>query len=234
MTETENELAPDATQSDLQATVDDSTPVAQIEAINLGESQSTTNVVPVKEVREPHWYRQDIARRDREMKEMQRQLQQLQSYQPPVQQLHPEEMGYDPYSYANDIRAQIQQDMRLESSEDRFRDKHGDDTFEEVNAWLLSRPDLAVTFAGKRDPWREAHKVFEQEKVVHEVGNDPVAYKERVRQEVLAEMSKGATQGGGLPQRTILPPNSSAQRSASFTPSAGSNGRTPLSSLLSL
>jgi hypothetical protein len=203
--------------------------VAPIEATI---EQPVTAEQPAPEAREPHWYRQDIKRREKEAKDLRRELDQLKSqFEPQQQYIHPEDQGYDPYTYTNEALQQAKFELRVERSEEKLRDKHGDDVFEDVDLWLRSRPDLIQAFQAKRDPYAEAYKHFQQERVAAEIGNDPAAYRERLRAELMAEMN--TSQGGQVPTqaRTLLPPNASAQRSAGFV-QRGKAGPTPLSQIL--
>jgi hypothetical protein len=169
----------------------------------------------------PKWYRDEVKRyaKEREAFSRKEQLyqQQLQQLQAP-QAMHPEDQGYDPYTFAQAEVARSEFNIKEQTSKMLFIEKHGEDVFEDVNAFLLTRPDIVDQCLEKQHPWSQAFKIYQKELASEEIGDDPAAYKERLRKEILAELQAGqqaqAPLGTSRGASVFIPPNSSAQRSA--------------------
>lgn len=160
----------------------------------------TAPVIPATkpENEQPFWYRKELEKERKARQAAEQRASQLEQQRPqPQQQARsaPDALE-DPEGYEAHRQtelAQLRLEMRLESSADRFVDKHGDDVFESTREWLMIRPDIEAWATAQRDPWKAAHSQFQKEKLAAEIGEDPNAWREsereRLRQEVLAELS---------------------------------------------
>lgn len=195
----------------------------------------------------PKWYRDAIAKANREREQLRRENEALRRQGQPQAQPQP---GPDPVESPDDFQGYLESRFerqrlidRLERSEERFTDKHGDDTFEEVKTWLSTRPDIEEWALKQRDPWRAAHSQFTKEQLASEIGDDPKAWqekeRERIRQEVLAEVQAGqAQQDQHIPAKPQMrtpaapPPMAATARSAApRDPQGRFAGPTPLGDL---
>lgn len=100
---------------------------------------------------------------------------------------------------------------RLHRSEERARDKFGDDTVDEafqaaIKAGLIAREHFIQT--APRHPWGALVEWHKQQKILDTVGGDPDKYRasieEEVRQKVLAELKAG-NGPGAVAQPTRFP-----------------------------
>lgn len=99
--------------------------------------------------------------------------------------------------------AEAQANTIAEISERFARSQHGDELVDEAldaaqNAGIVDQ------FRGRKDPWGDLAKWHKAEKAKAEIGDDPVAYKARLKAELLAEL-KSETAG-----RSVQPPASLA------------------------
>ncbi len=199
------------------------------------------------ETQGPKWYRDAITKANREREQLRRENEALrrQGGQPqPTNQPGPDPVE-SPEDFNRFIETRFEHQRlvdRLERSEERFVDKHGDDTFDEVRTWLSTRPDIEEWALKQRDPWRAAHSQFTKEQIASEIGDDPKAWqekeRERLRQEILAEQEAArAGQSQHIPaqppqMRAAPPPPASSARSAAPRDSQGRfAGPTPLGDL---
>lgn len=186
----------------------------------------------------PKWYRDAIQKANREREQLRRENEALR------RQGQPQEASQerpDPVENPNDFYAYIEHQRlvdRLERSEERLIDKHGEEVFAEVQAWLTAHPEIEAMAVRQRDPWRFAHSQFTKDNLANEIGDDPAAYKERIRREILAEQEAArAADTQHIPaqppqMRSAPPPPASAARSATPRDSSGRfAGPTPLGDL---
>lgn len=212
----EQELGPVEETVEAQAS-----PEATTEVQDQAAAPPAEPAAPAPEgIKEPFWYRQEIKRREKEARELKRQLEEYQqraeaapAYAPSAADAY---VADDPRVWAS----QAELAARIAIGEDMLREKIGDDQFEDLDAWLRTRPDVVQTAHGKPNPWRYAHQVYQKERTLAEIGDDPSAYRERLKAELLAELRQqqpaSGAMGGNPPQ---LPRNASAQRSAGARPS---------------
>lgn len=95
----------------------------------------------------------------------------------------------DPEGFARSMQQQMEQvqlNTSLNASEIAARQVHGD---EAVDAALASAKNAGIQqqFLNHRHPWGEMVKWHEQQSFLQEVGNDPEAYKQRLRDEIRQE-----------------------------------------------
>lgn len=170
------------------------------------------------------------ARLEREFEELRRlQVQQQPKPEPrPVPNVFEDPDGYT--RYVQDQQSshlhQSRMEARFELSETLMRDKMGDEKFEELRKWALGKtsdPAFEAKVMGSRHPWGEASRLFDQERVLSQVGNDPNAWFEKQLEErlkdpalqtKLIERLRGNVQQS-RPSVTQLPPSLNKATAAS-------------------
>ena len=220
-------------------------PTAETAAPAPAPAQQPAQAGDQPENQGPKWYRDAIQKANREREQLRRENEALRRQgQPQSDQGRPDPVE-SPEDFNGYIEARFERQRlvdRLERSEERFIDKHDEDTFEEVRSWLSTRPDIEEWAIKQRDPWRAAHSQFTKERLADEIGEDPNAWREkereRLRQEILAEQEAARaadTQHIPAPapqMRSAPPPPASAARSATPRDSSGRfAGPTPLGDL---
>lgn len=94
---------------------------------------------------------------------------------------------------------QAQQQQREETSQLLAIEKHGEETVSEAFRWLEGRfrqnPQAATAerdrIMATRHPYGELVKAYKQSQVLSEIGDDPQAYRERIKAELLSEIQNG-------------------------------------------
>lgn len=221
--EAETTLAPETQE---QATPDPA-PVA---------AEATPQAQAQPEPQHPFWYRKEIEKERKRAAQLERQLEIERSQRPQTQRQAPPDPLENPDAFYGHIEQRLETQRvidRLERSEDRFIDKHGEQSFEEVRDWLATRPDIEQWAIAQRDPWRAAHQQYTREKMVAEIGDDPKGYEARLREKILAELqeSGGAAPPGQPQMRPHLPGSAAAVRNAR-DPQGRFTGPAPLNSVL--
>lgn len=160
-----------------------------------------------------------------ETREVKRMLSEMQQQSQPKQQA-PEFLDPEGSQFLTAQMAQMQAHMAAELSEAKMRMQHGDDA---VNAALAAAQNANVVdqFRGKRDAWGELMQWHQREQVVAEVGNDPAAYREKIRAEIrkeleaeqVAKQAKAAQPAPSMAGMTSAT-ETSAQQPGSFTPAS--------------
>jgi hypothetical protein len=155
--------------------------------------------------------------------------QQLRQLQQPQQPQELPDIFEDPDAAINARLTPIQQVMesnRLDFSEDRARDKFGDDTVNQAFQ-AAQRAGIVGQFIQTRHPYGELVKWYQREQTLSEVGTDPKAYRDKlaneIRAEVLKELKAGTAQGQQtqrFPTSLADQTNSGGQRGALLTDDA--------------
>lgn len=163
------------------------------------------------------------ARLEREFEELRRsQIQQQPRPEPkPAPNVFEDPDGYT--RYVQDQQSSHLQQSRLEArfelSETLMRDKMGDERFDELRKWALGKtqdPAFEAKMMGSKHPWGEASRLFDQERVLSQVGADPNAWFEKQLEERLKDQAfsgkmleriRGNVQQNGRPPVTQLPPS---------------------------
>lgn len=179
------------------------------------------------EAEQPFWYRKQIEKERKERQRLERELEQARQSAPQAQLPDPRQ---DPVSYFETQRVMD----RLERSEDRFVDKHGEQELDSVKDWLTTRPDIEAWAIQQRHPWAAAHQQYQREKLSAEIGDDPNAWREqeraRLREELQAEFAASPPMAQPRPH---IPAPASGQRSAAPRNSTGQfTGPTPLGDII--
>jgi hypothetical protein len=139
-----------------------------------------------------------------------------QQQQPPPEPLDPVR---DPVGYHNRLQSVLLND-RLNLSEMLEREKHPPEAFEaavvEFQEAAKLQPDLYAKLHSQRHPYGWLMKEVEKLRVTRELGDDPAAYKAKLRAEWEAEQGNGAapvSPAAGLPP-SLATTRSAAPRSA--------------------
>lgn len=98
--------------------------------------------------------------------------------------------------------AEAQANTIAEISERFARSQHGDELVDEALD-AAQKAGIVDQFRGKKDPWGDLAKWHKAEKAKAEIGDDPVAYKARLKAELLAEL-KSETAGRSVPPPASL------------------------------
>lgn len=202
--------------------------------------------------KEPKWYREHMAKVNRERAAERAELERLRSGPQTQPQQRPQQPSAipdpvdDPQGYHEYVVGQVraeqsrfQLETKLNLSERFAVQQHGRESFEECQAWLSTKPELADWCVMQADPWGAAFAQYQRERIAEEIGDDPKAYEQRLREKIMAELQAAQ----GAPPSTS-PASMTATRAtppapASMARSAGTardaNGRfapTPLSAAL--
>lgn len=165
-------------------------------------NQEPDRRVPLSELQKERQKRQEyehqLQQLSAERAQYQAYLQQLQQQQQP--QENPDIFD-DPDRFVEQKLSPIEQKMenaRLDMSEDRARERFGDDTVNEAMQ-AAQRMGVLNSFVQSRHPYGELVQWFQRENTLKEVGTDPKAYREKlakeIREEVLAELKSGNSPG---------------------------------------
>jgi hypothetical protein len=207
---------------------------------------------PASDPRAPKWYRDHMARVNRDLAAIRQENERLRTGRQPSPQPQPQpgqpeipDPLEDPAGYRATIEQQFESRQRqfelrqtLSFSERFARREHGNEAFEECRAWLSTRPDLADYFVAQEDPWQSAMDYFKRERLAEEIGDDPNAWRERERARIRAELEAEMSGGDGghashtparasmtTPARSAPPPPASSARSSSGGQDRDGRGR---------
>jgi hypothetical protein len=88
-----------------------------------------------------------------------------------------------------------------------------------------ANPALSIALQQQRHPWDFAYKEGQRLLMLKELGDDPIAYREKIKAELMAEIAKPVA-------RTPLPESLAGARSAAPRSAPGFTGPTPLEDLM--
>lgn len=189
----------------------------------------------------PKWYRDSLEQKERRARDAERQAHELRQ-QLEQRQHHP---APQPVDYSNPQAMYQTFEQRLAEAETRqtvalsarfAQREHGAELFEEASVWLSQRPDLELWAQAQPDPWGAAIQRFKQERLADEIGDDPAAYREKLRQELLAELQQQQGQPApgmmARPQPHIPAPASGARSAAPRNAAGQFTGPTPLTDII--
>ncbi len=172
-------------------------------------AQDTTKHVPLEALEAERKGRQDWKEKAiryeeelRQIREQQQRAQQgQQQQQDPLQQMHQQIVN-----------------ERFNTSEMLMRERHADvdevvETFKEAAA---QNPALIAQMHASPHPWKFAYEEGKRMRFAAEIGNDPEAYRKKVREEVLAELQKSQAgqPAAAAPAAAPLPQSLAGARSA--------------------
>ena len=160
-------------------------------------------------------WKEKAIRAETERDELRRQVEEAKRAAPPPEQRPPQPM--DPMV---EERVRIVIAARLDSSENSLRLEIGDDKVEALQAEFIEAmkadPSLQQKLYQQRDPYRWAMKQMEIRRAQSEIGDDPAAYKARLRAEWEAERAtNGAASSPPAPSPAAgMAPSLASVRSA--------------------
>jgi hypothetical protein len=185
-------------------------------------------------------HKERAARLEGELAELRRQFDEAKraAQQPPQQAQPPQQI--DPVQDPAGYHAQVQQLMlneRLNISEMALRREIGEEKVEAVKAEFVqamrSNPALQAQLYQQPDPYAWAAKQVEVMKLQREIGDDPAAYRAKLRAEIEAEMNAAQPAAPVAPVSPAarLAPSLANARSAAPRGSGAWAGPTPLEEL---
>lgn len=122
--------------------------------------------------------------------------------------------------------------QNLNFSERMARKEYGteavDQAFEKFNEAVKKNPALYQQVMSSPDPWDAVVKEAKKMALLEEVGTDPVAYREKLRAELLAEINPA----GGAPAAPALPKSLAGARSSAVRSAPAFTGPTPIEDIL--
>ena len=224
--------APEAPQPQNAETVETKQPAQAGGDDGATTAQGTEKHVPLAALEAERKGRQDwkekAIRFEEELKAFKAAQQQLQQPQQPQQQLSQQE--------------QLQLQMlstKFDMSELAAREKH-EDLDEMVNIFseaARQNPALAAQLQTQKHPWEFAYKEGQRLKLAREMGDDPKAFREKlraeVRAEILAEQQQQPAQSNqsAAPSVTHIPQSLASARSSAARGNSAWSGPTPLESM---
>lgn len=157
-------------------------------------------------------------------------LEQIERYLSQQNQKPAPSLQDDPQGYMEAFAAQMaarDANLAAEMSERFARTTHGDDLVNEAFEAAEAAGNLDQ-FKGKKDAWGDLVKWHKSQKAMKEIGDDPAAYRERLRKELLAEMTAERAKN---PANQPTPSLAGETNLGTRTPPAW-NGPTPLDDIL--
>ena len=140
---------------------------------------------------------------------------------PPQQQQPAQSFQFTPWE-VDPVRRQQEEvvNLKFEQSEQFARHKLGDEAVDQlINDFAeltAQNPVLRMQLFQQRDPFGWAHKEVERQRLLREVGDDPMSYEQKLRAKWEAEMAARQPPQVALPQNTpppAMPPSLAGVRS---------------------
>ncbi|MGB1215738.1 MAG: hypothetical protein ACPG4X_20375 [Pikeienuella sp.] len=139
----------------------------------------------------------------------------------------------DPQGYNNHVADQMAQavyQQKLDTSKFMAVEKYGQEAVDEAYAYFNDRPAETAAFAAHPSPFHAAVEAYQRNKVATEIGNDPEAFKAKLRAEIMAEINaqrvaENVAQVGNAPS-LASEPNLGSRSTPAWS------GPTPLNNLL--
>lgn len=181
------------------------------------------------EAEQPFWFRQEAKKLRQRAEAAERELQTTRQRGPQPEPQSEDERNR-PVTLAEVQYYQQQERMiaKVEYLGEAFSDKHGEETFEELREWLLSKknPDgtnpMESWALAQRNPWTAAYQQYQREHLASEIGDDPNAWREkerqRLRDEILAEQQAERPAPATAPTMQRPPPPAPASTARAAAP----------------
>lgn len=149
--------------------------------------------------------------------------------------------GYE--SMPPEVRAQVDAfDQRAHVSEMLARNKYGDESVDKHHAAFAEavqeNPSLQAELLRQQNPWEFVYQQGARALALKEIGTDPSAYRERVKEEIRQQMLAEQGQAQLQPFQAqpnaaaALPPSLASARSTASRSTPAFTGPTPLDSIL--
>jgi hypothetical protein len=160
---------------------------------------------------------------ERERQELLSRLQQFEQQSQAQQQKAPDFFENPEQRVAMEVQkaTQIARSQMLDQSQFFATQQHGAELTQKAAEFVMGNPQLAQQLRGHPSPWHGAVELFQKHQVLEEIGDDPAAYRERIKEEIKAELLKNTQQPA--PQ---APPPSMSQAPAAGGGDAISPGNT--------
>lgn len=140
----------------------------------------------------------------------------------------------DPEGYARHV-AEVAFNEKLNVSEMLVRKEHAPEAVDEVIALFRAEaernPAIGMRLRSELHPWDWMMKEAARIKARQEIGDDPVAYRDRIRQELMAEMQANKPAVAASPP-TTLPKSLAAERSVGARTSDTYAGPPPIDEIV--
>lgn len=198
-------------------------------------ARKTETMVPLKALEEERKGRQDwkekSIRLEEEVKHLRAQHSQTQT---PSEQ--PTQLTTD----------QVRLNDRLDMSELLLRQQHGDEAvdgmIESFQKAAKENPALGAQLAQQKHPYQWAFEQVKRMKAMEEIGSDPVAYRDRIRTELEAELKAAAQPEqqaadvaapvAQVAPKPVIPQSLASARSSAPRAAAAWSGPTPLADII--
>jgi hypothetical protein len=225
-------------------------PAAEEQPPDKAEAEKPEEQVPswrLREINEEKRQAQaELERMRAEHARMQAYMAQIQRQQAPAAEPPPPDPMIDPAAYTKHVQEGLRREFEQRAFNDRLNHnleiahlRHGE-RFERAYEAVITaaqRGDnqLVRHFVSQPNPGEAMVRWYTQSEVLREVGNDPSAYKQKTREELLknpeflaqaVEAHRRLATGGGQPQNTVvkLPPSLSKATGTTEVPQSHTDG----------
>ncbi|KVX62462.1 hypothetical protein WT33_14135 [Burkholderia stagnalis] len=192
-------------------------------------------MVPLKALEEERKGRQDWKEKAIRFEEELKHLRASQGQQQPAQQQQQERPA--PLTYEGALLNE-----RMNMSEMMVRQQHGDaavdSALEVFQKAVQENPALGAQLAQQRHPWQFMLDQAKRMQAMQEIGSDPAAYRQKLRDEILAELQQqGAAPAAqpaaaAAPAAPVIPRSLATARSAAPRSAQAWTGPTALTDIL--
>ena len=168
------------------------------------------------------------------LQEVRRELQEMKASLPQPEPPKVPDVFDDPQGFTGHVEKQMlamQANFAAEKSEMMARVRHGDQVVDAALA-AAQQANVVDQFKGKQDPWGELTNWHKSQLVQAEIGDDPAAYKERLRAEIMEEVKAELVAEQAKAVAASAAPSMAGVTGTGGGPKATWAGPTPLDKLL--
>lgn len=173
------------------ATTGEQTDAAPPAAASTQRTEQEAALVPRKALEDERRKRQELERwREEVERQMKQARERSQHSQPPPQK---PDWFTDPEGAAKILEAQMEQRLlndRANFSERFAVKQHGKDLVDQATQWALQTGAAQHFFLNSPDPYEDVIKAYRKATFMSEIGDDPEAYKAKLRAELMAELGQ--------------------------------------------